>query len=46
MLKFINKFNIRELESLGDKLLNKMKSEYMSLATEDRFYGSQGLKVK
>jgi hypothetical protein len=43
MLKCINKFNIRELESLGDKLLNKMKSEYKSLATEDR---SQGLKVK
>lgn len=46
MLKCINKFNIRELESLGDKLLNNLKSEYKSLATGDRFYGSPGLKVK
>ena len=39
ILKCINKFNIMELESWGDKVLNKLKSEYKSLATEDWFSG-------
>lgn len=28
MLKCINKFNNRELENLGDKLLNNLKTDY------------------
>jgi hypothetical protein len=33
MLKGINKFKIRELESLGDKLLNNLKTDYKKFGT-------------
>ena len=48
MIKCINKFNIHELESLGDKLLNNLKKDYNRLATEDQFKGfpGTGRKVK
>ena len=46
MLKCINKFNISELEFLGDKLLNNLKNKYKTYGTVDQFSGSPGLKVK
>jgi hypothetical protein len=39
MLKCINKFNIKELEKLGDKLLNNRKSEYKTFGIVVKFSG-------
>lgn len=45
MIKCINKFNIKELVNLGDKLLNNMKSEYKTFGTVDQFCGFPGRNV-
>jgi len=48
MLKCINKFNIKEIENLGDKLLNNLKSKYKNFATVDKItvFSVNGKKVK